>query len=793
LLDCAAMIGAGRTWLSRPGNLALLAVLALAAFLRLYGLQWGQYGSDDERLWALALRSVAQHALPDAGIRSSIGTDNGPFQAYLMMPAAALFGRAPIAGAVVVALLNLTAVYSLYRFVAEFFGQRPALVAALLFAANSWAVIYSRRMQAQDMLVPFQVLFFWNAARWLVRGRRVDLVLMFVWLAVLTQVYVLGFLHGVSAVLVLLLGWRRLASRSGLAGLLAAAAAWLVLSARYAADVLLPGLGGFRNVVNGIPRIDGDSVVLALTMASHKGFQTIAGQAGSIVDATSGFEGVFVLAEELLCAAGFVCCVWRLVVALRDGKRERASVLAVLLLWGLVPVVAFARHAVPLYPYYFVALVPLPAVFTGLLLEAAWTRGGAAVAGLLTANSLALAGVFFAVIPGYYTRNDYGLPYQYTFDVASRVERLAAEEHVGRVYVDGSMDPSEVMSSVLIRGGLDVFWLDDYRTPEFAAPAEGSPDSLYVTMADDTDTSGLLRGSFAGRQRLAVPLPGEGVTIRAYDVPTADIRAALDRLLPEHLDVRVANGMQLLRFSGDRRLAPGRVLRAALAWTWPGGSRPPDTTHYAIFGHLLDGSGVVVAEVDHPLQLPVDWKAGQEVVQWLDLPVPARAEPGHYVLDLGVYDQDAGVARQRLTDTAGKDLGSSLALGPFVVPPPPEASAIESVPEATLGDGIELASHSVSRPRGQLQVDLVWQAKARPSRDYTVFVHVLDAAGEVVSQADSQPRGGDFPTSIWLPGDSVADSYTLAVPAGRYTVEVGMYYLPTLERLGEPSRFVVDA
>ena len=52
--------------------------------------------------------------------------------------------------------------------------------------------------------------------------------------------------------------------------------------ARYVIDVLLPGLAGFRNVVNGTPRIDGDSVLLALTMASHKGFQTIAGQAGSV-------------------------------------------------------------------------------------------------------------------------------------------------------------------------------------------------------------------------------------------------------------------------------------------------------------------------------------------------------------------------------------------------------------------------------------------------------------------------------------------------------------------------------
>src|SRR5581483_10638609 len=104
---------------------------------------------------------LADRVLPSSGIRSSMGLNNGPFQAYLVMPAAML-AATPLAGAIVVAL-----VYSLYRFIREFFGSRPALIAAALFASSSWAVIYARRMQAQDMLVPFQVLFFWSAARWL--------------------------------------------------------------------------------------------------------------------------------------------------------------------------------------------------------------------------------------------------------------------------------------------------------------------------------------------------------------------------------------------------------------------------------------------------------------------------------------------------------------------------------------------------------------------------------------------------------------------------------------------------
>jgi len=766
----------------------LPAIIALAGFLRLFELQYGQYGSDDERLWAQALRQLAAHALPTSGIRSSIGANNGPGQVLLVMPGAALFRAAPLAGSIIVALVNTAAVYFLYRLVAEFFGRRPALIAALLFAVSSWAVIYSRRMQGQDMLVPFQVLFFWSAARWLAHGRGRDVVLMFLWLAVLTQVYILGLLHLATTGVVLLIGWRHLRRPASLVPAAGGVILWAALSGPYFVSALLPALSSFGNVSGSHPRIDAQSLVLALTMASHKGFQTIAGQAGAVLDSTSGIERVLVWIEEVLFAAGFICAAFRLVQNLRTGTaKEYAPVLALLLAWGAIPVALFARHSVDLYPYYFVAIVPVPAIFTALLLDWLWSRGGAVALAVLSVNALLLAGVFFAVIPGYWTKNDYGLPYHYTFEIAPQVQRLVAERQLGRVYVDGDMDPSEVMSSVLARDGLSVLWLDDYRTPELAAPPAGDPPALYLTMADDTDTAVFLRGQFPGQQTLAFPLPGEGVTIRGYQVTPEAVRSALATRLNEPLNLRVANGTTLEAFGADRRLEPGQTLRAAISWSWPGGQRP-DKLRYAIFGHLVDGSGKVLAETDNPLLPSVDWRAGEQMVQWLDLPIPADAPPGRYGLDVGIYAQD-GVARQQLTDASGKAIGGSLTLSGFVVPPPP-GTAPPGPPAARLGDGIDLLAYRVTSSNSKLQLDLTWGAEAQPSKDYTVFVHLLDGSGRVVAQADSQPRGGDFPTSAWRRGDVVADSYTLSAPPGQYTVEVGMYYLPTLERLsGGPVRF----
>ncbi|MGD8791867.1 MAG: hypothetical protein PVF47_04890, partial [Anaerolineae bacterium] len=70
---------------------------------------------------------------------------------------------------------------------------------------------------------------------------------------------------------------------------------------------------------------------------------------------------------------------------------------------------------------------------------------------------------------------------------------------------------------------------------------------------------------------------------------------------------------------------------------------------------------------------------------------------------------------------------------------------------------------------------------------YTVFIHLLDEAGQTLVQADSQPRGGAYPTSVWDAGEVVADAHRLALPpdlpAGDYRLRLGLYRLETGVRL----------
>jgi hypothetical protein len=88
---------------------------------------------------------------------------------------------------------------------------------------------------------------------------------------------------------------------------------------------------------------------------------------------------------------------------------------------------------------------------------------------------------------------------------------------------------------------------------------------------------------------------------------------------------------------------------------------------------------------------------------------------------------------------------------------------------------------------GQLSLILFWAAEAAPTRDYKVFAHLLDAQGQLVAQHDSMPARWHRPTTSWAPGEAIADQHRLELPgelpAGEYTLRVGMYDADSGERL----------
>ncbi len=76
-------------------------------------------------------------------------------------------------------------------------------------------------------------------------------------------------------------------------------------------------------------------------------------------------------------------------------------------------------------------------------------------------------------------------------------------------------------------------------------------------------------------------------------------------------------------------------------------------------------------------------------------------------------------------------------------------------------------------------IALHWRADIVPSGRYKVFVHLLDAQGQVVAQRDGEPMADLRPTSTWRPGETITDRYGIliepGIPPGDYQIELGMY------------------
>jgi hypothetical protein len=102
--------------------------------------------------------------------------------------------------------------------------------------------------------------------------------------------------------------------------------------------------------------------------------------------------------------------------------------------------------------------------------------------------------------------------------------------------------------------------------------------------------------------------------------------------------------------------------------------------------------------------------------------------------------------------------------------------------------GYDLAQ-AAQLPGSEVQVTLYWHALATPDVACRSFVHLLDAAGQIVAQDDGVPGEGTLPTLGWLPGEYLADSHELLLPSslaeGEYRLEVGLYDPVTELRLGD--------
>jgi hypothetical protein len=300
---------------------------------------------------------------------------------------------------------------------------------------------------------------------------------------------------------------------------------------------------------------------------------------------------------------------------------------------------------------------------------------------------------------------------------------------------------------------LEVYALDSHEIELLPGTPPGEY-SLALTLFD--------------RETLA-PLAADGVPRPA--LTTVEVTHPSRPPDPSALDIQTRldadfGPFALLGVNLDReRAVPGEAVLVTLFWR---AERAPEADYWA--GLRLQGENGVVLETwlpptraDHPTSA---WRAGYIWRGQYLVRVPAEAASGRYTWTLTVADQIGGG-------------GEPIPLGELSVEAPERSFEIPPVDypaDALFGGTIRLIGANVARSQAGLEVTLIWRAEAEIEAEYTVFVHALNAEGDILAQSDSPPSGGTRPTTGWLPGEVVTDTHMLPVAPGEVAgLRVGLY------------------
>jgi hypothetical protein len=242
----------------------------------------------------------------------------------------------------------------------------------------------------------------------------------------------------------------------------------------------------------------------------------------------------------------------------------------------------------------------------------------------------------------------------------------------------------------------------------------------------------------------------------------------------------VAN-VQVVAYQSEKELSHGERFAVTLAWkataapvqqlsVWAQLSGTDPTERIAGQTRWLGGTR-------YPNSL---WRPGDVVAQHIALEIPDwTPAPAIYWLRFGLTGEEG----ELIGFGPGKPY---VTLGPWRIRQDVRIPSGTHRLERRVGDHIRLRGYDVARTSNELHVQLYWSADGSPVQDATVFVHLMDKDGNLLTQHDGMPNQGRYPTSWWLKGDIVPDLHTLILDeeyGNDATLVVGMYHPATGIRL----------
>ena len=637
-------------------KLALVVILLVSAILRLWNLDATEFKYDEARVCNLAAGFVDTGIPPVRGMGSSAGIDNPPLAIYLMT-VPVLLSRSPWVATAFVAVLNVVGVWACYRLGKRYWGVGVGLGAAFLLAISPWAVFYSRKVWAQDLLLPFVILFIAWLIAWSAEGQRWALSGALVSLAALTQIHMATVSFAALFALAVLLTLvvcppRRRVSFWGMPLLVGIAASALL----YAPYVVFDALTGWKNV-RGFAAMLGtptqtywEAVRYALLNIGGREIHALAGPAQfrAFLDTILNLNYWPDRIEEALALASMLYLLvrtWR-----RRSNRRTLLRDGLLVLWIIVPVLFFLRSRSPVYPHYLIPLYPAPYLVLAIaatdLFAAAGRRArirrpvyaiGSLLGLALMAWQVYLSLSIHAFVETHHTPSGMGTPIGILQRVSDRIRSHADAwgNHEVVVLCAGDNPATDECPAVLqFMAGRELALRFVDHGASLLLP-ESDADTLIVLAPG---------ASIAVEEtpRHTEPMPDQMIWLREnvdayrfYRLPAGT--TPLPAIQPDGVPVRLENGVSLLGYERSAPPTPGATTRLTLYWRVDAVPDSPPPQGYSFANHLLGADGQRYGQQDGPGYPVWQWRNGDTVLSWFEIPVASSAPDRPFHLRVGMY------------------------------------------------------------------------------------------------------------------------------------------------------------
>jgi len=285
----------------------------------------------------------------------------------------------------------------------------------------------------------------------------------------------------------------------------------------------------------------------------------------------------------------------------------------------------------------------------------------------------------------------------------------------------------------------------------------GLPPGDYQLVIGLVDAMQMLRKPRNGADPNATLLPLATITITTPSATVPPFRLPIQ--FPLAQPVPVAGVVLLGHSGGDAVIMAGTDLNLTLFWQ----NEAYAPADHQLYVSLLDSNGAGVAGwegwplPDYPLS---HWPTGALVQTPIAFTIPATVGSGAYQLVAGLLDPTSGTKQPPI---ALGNVQLYQRTANFTPTPPPVALT----QPAQFGAHVQLLGYDRQIQGNQLRLTLYWHVLQPLLPPHHIFVHLDNAAGVTLAQADDTPRTAiePAPTGSWQPGEYLVTHHTLTVPA----------------------------